>query len=164
MSSVAPNWKECSVQKLTGTQPRITPITVAVATKYTSQASSSVPPTASPWRMRATAPGMPMSAGTRPSTLTMAASTRVSNRSSAKARASSAVPAAPQRMARISRLRGLPAARAWPMNKKEPQVAIRADMPLACCSNQGRPPHRYCAPTPKKCSENSRLPEISKVY
>ena len=31
MSSVAPNWKECSVQKLTGTQPRITPITVAVA-------------------------------------------------------------------------------------------------------------------------------------
>ncbi|MNT84878.1 hypothetical protein D3C71_1708690 [compost metagenome] len=33
MSSVAPNWKECRVQKFTGTKPLITPMTVAVAKK-----------------------------------------------------------------------------------------------------------------------------------
>ncbi|MNT43671.1 hypothetical protein D3C72_1801560 [compost metagenome] len=33
MSSVAPNWKECKVQKFTGTQPLMTPMTIAVAMK-----------------------------------------------------------------------------------------------------------------------------------
>ena len=32
MSSVAPNWKECSVQKFTGSTPWITPISVEVVT------------------------------------------------------------------------------------------------------------------------------------
>ena len=164
MSSVAPNWKECKVQMFTGTQPRITPMTVAVAIKYTSQASSRVDPTGSPSRARRTAPGMPMSAGTSPMMLTMPATARVLSRSSAYRVASTTHSSAPPRMLRSRQLRGWSPARAWLMKRKEPQVAVSAARLAACRSTHGISRHRYCVPRPNRCSENSRLPVMSSAY
>ena len=153
MSRVAEIWNECSVQKLTGSAPLITPMMAAVPRPYTNHAISNVVAMLSPARARRQAPGRQSRAGSGPMMLTMAANPFSEIRSRANATPSPTVNKAPNRMRRKKRLCGLCPSRAWLMNKKLPVMAISDASPTAWLVNQGLWPHRYCWPTPKKCKE-----------
>ena len=131
MLAAAPSWKECSVQKLTGSRPCTRHTMVTAAVKYATQAASNVVLTESPRRARATAIGRLMSEGRGPSTLMMAVVVRVLIRSTRKAASSRRLSTAPACITRRNRLWGMWPMSAWPMKRNEPAMASSPAAPAA---------------------------------
>ena len=100
MSTVAPNWNACSVQKFAGNQPATRNTKTPAAMPYTIQATSKVAPIGSFWRTRRMAGGRLISDGSGPARLMKAMAAGTLNTPTASATQTSVVTAAPARMAR----------------------------------------------------------------